>query len=292
VGKPPAQRAKERQREQRVATQQASSAQRRKKLAVWAILVGVGAMTLGTVAAGFLGQQSTSTTPSDDTTADPPDTLAPLVEVVAPEPGETITGETPCPESNGSSPRVTEFENAPPTCIDPDVQYDAIVHTSEGDFSIFLDAVTAPEAVNNFVVLSRYHFYDDTQFFELRPLNFIAGGDPVGDPVGTGGPGYTFDDEIADVGVIYPWGAVAMVNDGPDTNGSRFLIATGEQAAGLPPVYPVFGLVTNGDEANRALQFEGDINTGQPIGQVFIESIDIVERPANPESPTTTAAVE
>ena len=116
--------------------------------------------------------------------------------VVLPGPGASITGETPCPPSDGSAERTTEFEQAPPMCIDPAKSYTATLETTEGDIVIELDAENAPETVNNFVVLSRYHFYDDVPFHRIVPGFVNQAGDPVGPEPGTGGPGYAIPDEL------------------------------------------------------------------------------------------------
>ena len=72
---------------------------------------------------------------------------------------------------------------------------------------IELDAANAPETVNNFVVLSRYNFYDDVPFHRIVPGFVIQAGDPVGPQPGTGGPGYTIADELpADPATATPRG--------------------------------------------------------------------------------------
>jgi cyclophilin family peptidyl-prolyl cis-trans isomerase len=133
--------------------------------------------------------------------------------------------------------------------------------------------------VNNFVVLSRYHFYDGVPFFAIRPQTFLATGDATGSPTGSGGPGYTIPDEIPEVGVIYPWGTLAMLGGeaGPDENGSTFLISSGDQAADLPPVLTVFGQVLDGADAVNAINQAGDPTTGAPTEEIVIEKVTITE---------------
>jgi cyclophilin family peptidyl-prolyl cis-trans isomerase len=246
-----------------------------------AIIAGVTllAVLLGTVAAGFLGRSDDDTSAPTSSSSTTPVSVEPAVEVVAPPAGAAITGETPCPAADGSSPRTTSFENPPPTCIDPARRYRAVIETTKGPITVLLNTDQAPGIVNNFVVLSRYHFYDGVPFFSIVPQKFIATGDATGDPLGTGGPGYTLPDEIPEAGVIYPWGTLAMVGDQgqPDANGSTFLIASGDDAADLPPVLTVFGQVLDGADAVKAINDAGSTTTGQPTEDIRIESVTILE---------------
>jgi cyclophilin family peptidyl-prolyl cis-trans isomerase len=161
-----------------------------------------------------------------------------------------------CPAEDGSSPRTVRFESPPPMCIDPDRTYTAVVTTTAGEFTIALDAQAAPRTVNNFVFLARYHFYDDVAFHRIVPGFVVQGGDAVGDPPGTGGPGYRFEDELPAPGAYQP-GSVAMANSGPDTNGSQFFIVTGEAGTALPPLYSLFGTVTEGFDVVLAIEAAG-----------------------------------
>jgi cyclophilin family peptidyl-prolyl cis-trans isomerase len=162
-------------------------------------------------------------------------------------------------------------------CIDPAVSYQATVSTSMGDFVIALDSARAPETVNNFVFLARYHYYDGDDFHRVIPGFVIQGGDPIGNPPGTGGPGYTIADELPDAGA-YELGSVAMANtSAPDTGGSQFFVITGDQGINLPPQYALFGQVVEGLDVPLAIQ---DVPTGPgdaPIDPVVINSITISE---------------
>jgi cyclophilin family peptidyl-prolyl cis-trans isomerase len=241
------------------------------------MVVAVVAMVVAGLAAGS-GVGDRDDVATGDTDPGSPNSVAPPAELSVPEPGESIGGETPCPAEDGSSPRTTRFSEAPPMCIDPTARYKAVIHTSEGELEMLLDTEGAPNTVNNFVVLSRYHFYDGVPFFTIQPRKVVVTGDATGEPaIGKGGPGYTIPDEIPDVGVIYPVGTMAMFTDQPDQNGSRFLIATGENAAGLEPRFTAFGIMLDGLDALNQIQFQGDPITGDPIGEVTIERIEIVE---------------
>lgn len=248
-----------------------------------AIIAGVtlGALVLGTVAAALIGGSTTDDPPTSTlpTVTAPTSSVAPPAPIAPPAPGASLTGETPCPATDGSSPRTTSFENPPPTCIDPARRYRAVIETSEGPITVLLNTDQAPGIVNNFVVLSRYHFYDDVPFFSIVPQKYLATGDATGEPLGTGDPGYTLPDEIPEVGVIYPWGTLAMAGrEGePDTNGSIFIIASGDDAADLPPTFTVFGQVLDGADAVRAIDQAGNPSTGQPTKDIRIESVTIIE---------------
>jgi cyclophilin family peptidyl-prolyl cis-trans isomerase len=285
VGKPPKQRRKEQLQRQRE-TQEAARLKHRRRQRVYAALALValaGLVLSGVLAAVRSSNNDQTTTTNTSVAASTPPTTGvslPPVSVSAPPPGETITGETPCPAPDGSSPRVTSFENPPPHCIDDAKHYNAIIHTTEGDMTALLNIEQAPETVNNFVVLSRYHFYDGAPFFAIIPRMMMVTGDVTGDPVGTGGPGYTIPSEVPDVGVIYYWGALAMFNsEGAPTSGSQFLIGSGENVAAIPPDYTVFGTITDGEGPVNAIQKAGSQN-GTPTKNVAITSIEIVESDA------------
>jgi cyclophilin family peptidyl-prolyl cis-trans isomerase len=218
------------------------------------------------------------TTIAPVSTLDPPSTPAPSGPTTVPVtvPGSTITGDTPCPAADGSSARVTTFAKAPPMCIDVTKTYEAEIATNKGVIVATLDPVNAPLTVNNFVVLARYHFFDNTECHRIIP-NFVA---QCGDPTatGSGGPGYTFVDELPKQGA-YKIGSLAMANSGPNTNGSQFFVITGSDGASLPPSYSLFGQMTAGDTTISALDAAGNPNNNgvPPLQQVIIESVTIVE---------------
>lgn len=186
---------------------------------------------------------------------------------------------TPCPAANGSSERETAFEEAPPMCIDATKTYTATVVTNLGEFTITLDAAKAPLTVNNFVVLARYHFYDELNCHRI-PLDFVAQcGDPSGG-TGSGGPGYTFADELPADGE-YQIGSVVMANSSAvDTNGSQFFIVIGNRGVALPANYSLFGQVTDGlDTTVNAIALTADETAASeaPTSPVIIQRITITE---------------
>jgi cyclophilin family peptidyl-prolyl cis-trans isomerase len=114
--------------------------------------------------------------------------------------------------------------------------------TNHGDIVLELFDEDAPETVGNFRRLAEDGFYDGLIFHRVIPDFMIQGGCPQG--TGTGGPGYTFKDEINDHKVVR--GALAMANAGPNTNGSQFFIVTTESAPWLDGKHTVFGEVRDG----------------------------------------------
>src|SRR4029078_11830971 len=94
----------------------------------------------------------------------------------------------------------------------------ATMNTNAGPIELELHDEDAPKTVENFRKLASEGFYDDLIFHRVIPDFMIQGGCPEG--TGTGGPGYTFEDEFNDHEVER--GALAMANAGPNTNGSQF----------------------------------------------------------------------
>jgi cyclophilin family peptidyl-prolyl cis-trans isomerase len=264
--------------EQRLATQKVQRGRQFKTLAV--ILGGV-LLVAGAIAIFSADDADDVDTAGDGTTTTAADAAAAEgVEVVLPGAGAAITGDTPCPPADGSAERTTSFEKAPPVCIDPSKTYTATVHTTEGDVVIELDAASAPIAVNNFVVLSRYHYYDEVPFHRIVPGFVNQAGDPVGPEPGTGGPGYTIADEPpADPTTAYAPGAVAMAKTAdPDSGGSQFFFVIGDDAGALAGngTYTVFGHIVEGQDVSEAINALGNVSE-QPTKLVTITSVDITE---------------
>jgi cyclophilin family peptidyl-prolyl cis-trans isomerase len=148
---------------------------------------------------------------------------------------------------------------------------DATLHTNHGAIDIELYPEDAPKTVDNFVKLARDGFYDRVIFHRVIPDFMIQGGDPTG--TGSGGPGYSFEDEFNDHKVER--GAVAMANAGPNTNGSQFFIVTTEAAPWLDGKHTVFGRVTNGmDVADKISELPRDARD-KPHDDVVIERVEV-----------------
>jgi cyclophilin family peptidyl-prolyl cis-trans isomerase len=127
---------------------------------------------------------------------------------------------------------------------------EATLHTNAGPIGVTFFDDDAPKTVENFRNLAGDGFYDGLIFHRVIKDFMIQGGDPEG--IGTGGPGYTFEDEINDHKIVR--GALAMANAGPDTNGSQFFIVTTDAAPWLDGKHTVFGEITSGMEAVDAIE--------------------------------------
>ena len=150
-----------------------------------------------------------------------------------------------CPAPDGSSPKQTQFDAAPPMCLTPGTTYVATITTNHGTIHATLDQAIAPETVNSFVYLARNHYFDDTPCHRAIPGFVVQCGDPTG--TGTGGPGYETPVEI-DPNTTYAIGDLAMAKRrGATTNGSQFFIISGDDGAALPPEYSLFGKVDPAD---------------------------------------------
>jgi peptidyl-prolyl cis-trans isomerase B (cyclophilin B) len=145
----------------------------------------------------------------------------------------------------------------------------ATMHTTEGTIEIELFDEDAPKTVENFKKLAGERFYDGVIFHRVIPDFMIQGGDPEG--TGTGGPGYTFEDEINHHKVAR--GALAMANAGPNTNGSQFFIVTTGSAPWLDGKHTVFGKVTEGMETVDAIESLPTDSRDRPLDPPKIESI-------------------
>ncbi len=147
----------------------------------------------------------------------------------------------------------------------------ATLHTSAGEIVLELHDEDAPKTVENFRKLAADGFYDSLIFHRVIPDFMIQGGCPEG--TGTGGPGYTFEDEINDNKVVK--GALAMANAGPDTNGSQFFIVTTEAAPWLDGKHTVFGRVTEGMDAVDAIEGTETDASDRPLEPQKIERVEL-----------------
>ena len=149
----------------------------------------------------------------------------------------------------------------------------ATLHTNHGPIAIELYDDDAPKTVDNFVGLARKGFYDGVIFHRIIPDFMIQGGDPTG--TGTGGPGYTFQDEANDHSVAR--GALAMANAGPNTNGSQFFIVTADACPWLDGKHTVFGHVTDGMDVVNAISALETDGRDRPREDVVIERVELPE---------------
>jgi peptidyl-prolyl cis-trans isomerase B (cyclophilin B) len=147
----------------------------------------------------------------------------------------------------------------------------ATMHTNHGAIEIELHDGDAPKTVENFRKLAADGFYDGVIFHRVIRDFMIQGGDPTG--TGTGGPGYTFEDEFNDHKIVR--GALAMANAGPNTNGSQFFIVTTQEASWLDGKHTVFGKVVSGMETVDAIESQPTDARDKPVDDAKIERIEL-----------------
>src|ERR1700721_739832 len=126
----------------------------------------------------------------------------------------------------------------------------APMQTTEGTITFELFDEDAPKTVENFKKLTGDGFYDGLTFHRIIKDFMIQGGCPQG--TGTGGPGYTFEDEFNDHKVVR--GALAMANAGPNTNGSQFFMRPPGAAPWPDGKHTVFGEITDGMDVVDAIE--------------------------------------
>src|SRR3954463_2543517 len=149
----------------------------------------------------------------------------------------------------------------------------AIIQTNHGPIHVELFPDDAPKTVSNFVKLANDGFYDRVIFHRVIPDFMIQGGDPTG--TGTGGPGYSFEDEFNDHKIER--GALAMANAGPNTNGSQFFIVTTDAAPWLDGKHTVFGRVTGGMDAVDSIEGTETDSNDRPKQDAVIERVELAE---------------
>src|SRR6059036_2206276 len=149
----------------------------------------------------------------------------------------------------------------------------ATMHTNHGAIELEFFDEDAPKTVENFKKLAGDGFYNGVIFHRIIPDFMVQGGDPTG--TGSGGPGYTFEDEFNDQKVER--GALAMANAGPNTNGSQFFIVTADACPWLDGKHTVFGRVTDGmdvvDQISRVPKDARD----RPNDPVVIERVEMAD---------------
>ncbi len=149
----------------------------------------------------------------------------------------------------------------------------ATMKTTEGPIVFELFDEDAPKTVDNFRKLAADGFYDGLTFHRVISDFMIQGGCPAG--TGTGGPGYTFEDEINSHKIAR--GALAMANAGPNTNGSQFFIVTAQECPWLDGKHTVFGAVTGGMDVVDKLEAVPTDGRDRPIEPIGIASIELAD---------------
>lgn len=207
-----------------------------------------------------------STTLPYGTSSEP---LTPPSEPSIPTTPDPVPEQNPDPVTSSSTPTTTSMAPEPTndTLKFPGILPEAetkgkFIHleTTKGEIVFELLPKEGPKAASNFVYLANRKFYDGLTFHRVVPGFVIQGGDPMG--TGTGGPGYSFEDDS--VNLPYNEGIVAMANAGPDTNGSQFFIMLENNP--LPPSYSIFGRVVSGMEVVKK------IGVGDRMTKVTVET--------------------
>lgn len=248
--------------------------------AVILIVVLIGNNKKTPTAAG--GSTTTSTTATTTTTTTPVPTTQPLTTAaVAPT----------CP-TKSETKRIVWFTKAPSSCITKTSIWDATFDTSVGDFVVKMQASKSFAAVNNFIFLARWNYYNGTFFHRIIPGFVIQGGDPTG--LGTGGPhafpGYSFTGNYPPesctktvTAACYQIGDFVMANSNSNsktqnasTDGSQFFVVLpgGQTQLNSEPTYTLFGKVISGLTVVEKIGTYGT-SAGTPTAKVYVTSVKV-----------------
>jgi peptidyl-prolyl cis-trans isomerase B (cyclophilin B) len=270
-----AKRKLERQQQRRVA-----QAKRRQRVA---IITSAGVVVLVVVGIVLLTTLPSGGTPPAPAAADPSASAAPTTAAAAPARALGDCAFTPTPDEPAAKPAPV------PTLTTASTQgtVAANLQTDHGPIPITLDRSTGPCAVESFISLVNAGYYNGTPCHRLTTsegLKVLQCGDPTG--LGTGGPGYTINDEPPtglapapgqDGISIYPRGTVAMAKTAsPDSGGSQFFLVYADSQ--LPPDYTVFGKI--GDQGLATLDAiaaagsdsSNGAGDGKPVTPVTIQT--------------------
>jgi len=214
--------------------------------------------------------------------------------------GRSITQTPPpCPKPDGSSTRASHFAGPPSTCIDPAKKYTATFTTSQGPIVVALDTTKTAGTVNNFVFLSRYHYYDGSSFDRIdTSIDIIQGGSPSTQTISDPGPGYTINDEghfttdaqgnLHGPYTYAPGDLVMARGSGPKSASAQYFFVVGPAATALNSqgTYVVFGHVSSGLSILQTIEHQlyqpcppssQTCLGGAPKVPVIVKSITITE---------------
>jgi cyclophilin family peptidyl-prolyl cis-trans isomerase len=181
--------------------------------------------------------------------------------------------------TTSNAPTTTPTPTPTPTQTNTKKIMSATLHTNFGDITIEFLPDQAPNTVANFIKLASSGFYDSTKFHRVIKGFMDQGGDPLTKDDsqmarwGTGGPGYTFNDEISATNSNVA-DAVAMANSGPNTNGSQFFINAVDNHS-LDKNYTVFARVTAGMDVVTAINNVAVDSSDRPLSPVVLENITL-----------------
>jgi cyclophilin family peptidyl-prolyl cis-trans isomerase len=177
-----------------------------------------------------------------------------------------------------SDPATLQFDQ-PEQVLEAGVNYQAIFCTEAGAVYVDLFEAQTPVTVNNFVFLAQQGYYNNSTFHRVIEGFMAQAGDPVGNPPGTGGPGYQFEDEPVSFLTFDSPGWLAMANAGPATNGSQFFITTAV-TDWLNYRHTIFGRVLEGQSVVDSLPD----NQSDPNLLSRLETVLIITDPASVSS--------
>lgn len=236
---------------------------------------------------------STSSTTSTSTTV----ASGPTFPAPSTQPLNTTAVAATCPPvtAAGASKRVVLFSGAPPSCIAASSVFDAVFTTSVGSFTVQMNAASSFAAVNNFVFLARWHYFDGTKFHRVIPGFVVQGGDPAGTGTGAAGgaggshgyPGYSFTGNTPPAScktnpnqaACYQPGDLAMANSsGPSTDGSQFFVVLpgGQKVLNGEPNYTLFGKVIKGMSVADKIGADGS-SGGTPAIVVYLTKVTVTQ---------------
>jgi cyclophilin family peptidyl-prolyl cis-trans isomerase len=179
----------------------------------------------------------------------------------------------------------TEQQSSVPDSAVKNNMHTITIETNYGTIEFTTYDADAPKTVKNFIDLAEKGFYNNLTFHRVIDGFMIQGGDPncnpstSSGPCGTGGPGYTFLDELYpntdSYKAGYVKGVVAMANAGANTNGSQFFIMVADYP--LDHNYTIFGKVTKGQEvADKIAKVAKDSND-KPLSPVIMKKVTVTE---------------
>ena len=252
--------------------QAAQRRRRRNTRTIPVVVVVVGVVVALIILTGLSGGSkakkvttSSTTNASASTTATTAASTTP--PTAAPVTAGSIKGATPCPKFDGSSQHVTTFAQAPPLCITPGKTYTETITTNVGNVTIQFDTTKTPNTANNFIVLSLYHYYDQTSMFRTdTSIGIIQGGSPHTQSASDPGPGYTIKDEGS--GFTYQAGDLVMARTGaPNSAGSQYFFCVTSACSNLNSqgTYVKFAHVTSGLSVLQSI-LNSNVNTNSGLG--------------------------
>lgn len=263
---------------------------------------GIG---LAIVAAAIVGivflvnSGSKSATPTTTTTTTRATTTTSTFPTPTTQPLTTTALAPTCPPATGSTKRVVLFTAAPPPCIPATSVWDATFKTSLGNIVVQMPAASSFLAVNNFVFLARYQFYNGTFFHRVIPGFAVQGGDPTG--TGTGGaveggtsglqkygyPGYAFTGNTppascsakpTQAACYQPYDLVLANKGTAASDGSQFFFVLPGGQTQLQPLYTIFGKVISGSSVvDKIGALGGPAPDGTPKVKVYLLSVTVTQ---------------